>query len=317
MSAPCVAIDLGGTRIKVGIVRDGKVTSRAILTSESAAGLRPKMPSLEALVDGLLEGENPSAVGMAMPGIVDRRTKRLRSINAKWSDATEIDLVGWTRRKWEAPLTIENDAVAALAGEWHHGAGRGANGVVMITLGTGIGAAAVVDGRILHGSHGQAAIGGHLTVEVAGRTCTCGNRGCAEAEASMSVLPEIARADPRFLHSRLSRVDALDYAAVFDLADRDALARDLRDRSLLIWSALAVSLIHAFDPEILIVGGGIADAGDELFGPMADYIARYAWTPWGSVALAPAQCGVDAAVLGLAAIARQSERSEQQREERA
>jgi len=70
-----------------------------------------------------------------------------------------------------------------------------------------------------------------------------------------------------------------------------------------VWSALAVSLVHAYDPEILIVGGGIAAAGDDLFGPLADYLGRYAWTPWGSVRLRPSECGADAAVLGLAAIA--------------
>lgn len=305
MNGPFVAVDLGGTRIKVGIVADGAVTGRAFLRSESAAGLKPKLPALESLVDRLLDGERPTAVGVAMPGIVDRRTQRLTAINAKWSDAVDIDLVEWARRTWDASLVLDNDAVAALAGEWRYGAGRGADGVVMMTLGTGIGAAAVVDGRLLHGSHGQAAIGGHLTVQVGGRLCTCGNRGCAEAEASMAVLPDLARADPRFVGSALGSAETLDYASVFRLARSDALSRDLRDRALAVWSALAVSLIHAFDPEILVVGGGITAAGDELFEPMREYVAGYAWTPWGRVVIEPAVCGVDAAILGLAAIAQE------------
>jgi len=298
-----VGIDLGGTRIKAGVVENGRVTARSVLTSDSAAGLGPKLPALGELVDALVAGRTVHSVGMAMPGIVDRRSRRLTAINAKWSDATGIDFPAWATAGWGAPLVIENDAVAALAGEWHCGAGAGADGVVMMTLGTGIGVSAVVDGRLLHGSHGQAAIAGHLTVVAGGRLCTCGNRGCAEAEASTSVLPGLARSDPRFATSALATLDAIDYSHVFQGADTDPLCRDLRDRALQVWSALAVSLVHAYDPEILIVGGGIAAAGDDLFAPLSDYLTRYAWTPWGKVKLRPSECGADAAVLGLAAIA--------------
>lgn len=303
-----VGIDLGGTRIKAGMVENGRVTGRSVLTSDSAAGLGPQLPALGELIDALVAGRTVRSLGIAMPGIVDRRSSRLTAINAKWSDATTIDFPAWADAGWGAPLVIENDAVAALAGEWHFGAGAGADGVVMMTLGTGIGVAAVVDGRLLHGSHGQAAIAGHLTVVVGGRLCTCGNRGCAEAEASTSVLPGLARSDPRFATSALATVDAIDYSHVFLRADSDPLCRDLRDRALQVWSALAVSLVHAYDPEILIVGGGIAAAGDDLFAPLADYVNRYAWTPWGKVKLRPSECGVDAAVLGLAAIAETANR---------
>jgi glucokinase len=244
---------------------------------------------------------------MAMPGIVDRRSLRLTAINAKWSDATNIDLPAWAAAGWDAPLVMENDATAALAGEWRFGSGIGADGVVMMTLGTGIGVAAVVDGRMLRGSHGQAAIGGHLTVAVGGRLCTCGNRGCAEAEASTSVLAELARTDLRYASSALSASESIGYAEVFALARTDPLCRDLRDRALEVWSALAVSLVHAYDPEILIIGGGVAAAGDDLLGPLGDHLRRDAWTPWGSVRVRPGECGEDAAVLGLAAIARRDD----------
>ncbi|TFD05433.1 ROK family protein [Cryobacterium sandaracinum] len=305
----CVGIDLGGTRIKAGVVENGRVTARSELASDSAAGLGPKLAALGELVDTLAAGRTVHSVGMAMPGIVDRRSRRLTAINAKWSDATEIDFPAWAAAGWGAPLIIENDAVAALAGEWRCGAGAGADGVVMMTLGTGIGVSAVVDGRLLHGSHGQAAIAGHLTVVAGGRQCTCGNRGCAEAEASTSVLPGLARSDRRFATSTLATVDAIDYSHVFQDAEIDPLCRDLRDRALEVWSALAVSLVHAYDPEILIVGGGIAAAGDALFAPLSDYLTHYAWTPWGKVTLRASECGADAAVLGLAAIAEAEIRS--------
>ncbi|MEI8082821.1 MAG: ROK family protein [Actinomycetes bacterium] len=303
MSPRYVGIDLGGTQIKAGLVQDGQVTARSVLTSDSAAGLGPRLPALGDLIDELVQDRPVASVGMAIPGIVDRRCGRVSAINAKWSDAIDIDLAAWVSSCWDSPLVIENDAVAALAGEWRFGAGVGADGVVMMTLGTGIGVAAVVDGRILRGSHGQAAIGGHLSVVVGGRRCTCGNLGCAEAEASTAVLPDLARSDPRFADSALARVDAIDYAAVFRLASTDPLSHDLRERAVAVWSTLAVSLVHAYDPEVLIVGGGVTAAGDDLFAPLAEYVDRYAWTPWGKVHICPAACGADAAVLGLAAIA--------------
>lgn len=302
MSRLFVGIDLGGTQIKAGVIENGRVTGRSSLFSGSAAGLRQGLAPLRELVNDLAGGRKIDAIGLAMPGIVDQRSRRLTAINGKWSDATEIDLTEWAAEGWDAPLVMDNDAVAALAGEWQFGAGMGADGVVMMTLGTGIGVAAVVDGRLLRGSHGQAAIGGHITVMTGGRLCTCGNRGCAEAEASTFVLTELARSDPRFSSSALASAETIDYTQVFLHSGTDPLCRDLRDRSLTVWSALAVSLIHAYDPEVLIIGGGVASAGAPLIGPIDEYVQRHAWSPWGSVQVRRGECGSDAALLGICAI---------------
>jgi glucokinase len=302
MSAPVVAVDLGGTRVKVGLVVDGEVVGRGVIDSASADGLEARLPVLGALIDDLLDGRRAEAVGFAMPGIVDRRTRRLVAINAKWSDAPKLDLRRWVQQRWGVGMVIENDAVAALAGEWRYGAARGADGAVMVTLGTGIGVAAVVDGHLLHGSHGQAAIAGHLTVEVGGRLCTCGNLGCAEAEASTSVLESLARDDRRFPGSALAQEPVLDYATVFALAESDTLARDLRGRAIDVWSALLVSLVHAYDPEVIVIGGGIAAAGPDLFEPLRAYVGQHAWTPSGAVDIVESSCGVDAAILGIGAL---------------
>lgn len=301
-----VSIDLGGTRIKLGLVEGGRVVSRSLLASDSASGLASRLNQIAAAIDRLCGGCPPQALGWAMPGIVDRRTNRLLAINAKWSDAPGLDLMAWARARWGVAPVLANDAVAALAGEWRAGAALEATGAVIMTLGTGIGAAAVVDGRLLNGSHGQAGIAGHLTVALDGHRCTCGNRGCAEAEASTSVLPARAKADIRFLKSALAGEAVIDYAAVFQLANTDVLARDLRDRALHVWGALAVSLVHAYDPEVLVVGGGIAAAGDDLFIPLRQYLNANAWTPWGQVELRPSCLGDDAALVGVAALALES-----------
>jgi glucokinase len=88
----------------------------------------PKLPAPRKLIDGLVGGRTVDSIGMAMPGVVDRRSRRLAAINAKWSGATEIDFPAWAAAGWGAPLVMESDAVAALAGEWRFGAGAGADG---------------------------------------------------------------------------------------------------------------------------------------------------------------------------------------------
>jgi glucokinase len=301
-----IAIDLGGTRIKLGLVDGGRIIARTVLPSASAVGLAPRLQPLAEAIDALRGGGPIDAIGLATPGIIDRRAKRITAINAKWFDAPSLDLSSWAHEHWRAPLTMENDAVAALAGEWRHGAARGRDGAAMLTLGTGLGAAAVVDGRLLRGSHGQAAIAGHLTVQVGGRLCSCGNRGCAEAEASTTMLPDIARADTRFANSQLAHESVIDYAAVFRLAPHDVLAFDLRARACSVWGSLLVSLVHAYDPEVLVLGGGIIAAGEELFSPLRSHLTAHAWTPWGRIELQPAVLGDDGALLGVAQLALES-----------
>jgi glucokinase len=297
-----IALDLGGTRIKAGLVEDGRVIARAGLDSNSSGGLAARLDELRRLIDGLLDGRHARGLGFALPGLVDRAAGRLRAINAKWADAVDIDLPAWAAQHWGVTAWFENDAVAALAGEWRCGAGRGEDGVVLLTLGTGLGTAAVVEGRLLRGSHGQACIAGHVTVQIDGRLCSCGNRGCAEAEASTAVLPTIAKALPGYANSRLASVEVLDYRAVFALAEQDPLARFLRDRALSVWGALVVNLIHTHDPTVVLVGGGIARAGAQLFEPLRATVKERAWTPWGRVDIRPTALGDDAALLGLAVI---------------
>ena len=210
-----------------------------------------------------------------------------------------IDLRTWSRAELGLPLAIENDARMAVIGEWQAGAGRGSDNVVMMTLGTGLGTAAVIEGRVLRGKHGQAGVlGGHLTLRYGGRACSCDNIGCAEAEASTAFLAELAKTRPDFAASLLAREPVLDFAAVFPhAAAGDPCAAALRDHSLLVWSSLAVNLIHAYDPEVLVLGGGIMASGDVILPAIRDYVARYAHTPWGKVRVVASELGDTAALV--------------------
>lgn len=292
------AIDAGGTRIKLGLVENGQVLARTVLDARSHEGLAPQLPRIAEALRGLTESP-VEGIGLAFPSLVDSATGRVTSDPGKYSDAMGLDLNAWAQREFGIPLAIENDARMATIGEWRFGAGRGFGDVVMVTLGTGIGTGVIQGGRVLRGKHGQAGcLGGHTIVRVDGRRCPCGAIGCAEAEASTAALPAIAAEDPEFSLSPLSRAIPLDYSAVFRAAEAgDPCALRLRKGSLDVWGALAVSLIHAFDPEILIFGGGILASGEAVLGPIRERVQRDAWMPLEEVRVVASERGDDAALL--------------------
>jgi glucokinase len=308
-----LACDVGGTRIKLGLVRDRRVLARAEIDADAGRGLAHALArtanSARALCRKLgVAVPHLAGFGLSFPGIIEPRSERVLSTPAgKFDDAKDIDIPNLIERLLGLPTLVCNDANAALAGEWQFGAARGCRSAVMMTLGTGIGASAIIDGVPLRGQHGQAGcLGGHLVANFDGRECLCGNIGCAESEASTWALPAQARTHSSFRLSRLRREKKLDYAAVFRAAaSGDALAVELRDRAIRVWSACLVSLIHAYDPECAVVGGGIMRSGTEILPQIRHYVARRAWTPWGRVKIKPAALGNDAGMLGVARLLEQ------------
>jgi glucokinase len=188
----------------------------------------------------------------------------------------------------------------ALLGERYAGAGAGSNDSVMMTLGTGIGTAVIMDGKLVRGKHFQAGcLGGHFTVDLDGRLCSCGARGCFEAEASTYALTGVCKNWPGFEASPLAREGMVDFAKLFHYADAcDPVALQVRARCLRIWSACALSLVHAYDPELLILGGGVMSSSFPILSAIREHLSTYAWTPWGKVQCRPAALGRDAALFG-------------------
>src|SRR4029077_17996465 len=157
------------------------------------------------------------AVGFA--GLVDSRIGRVVSTNKKYDDAPEVNFCAWARDAFGLPLRIENDARLALLGESYAGDARGFGDVVMMTLGTGIGGVAMIEGKLLRGKHAQAGcLGGHIPAVFNGRPCTCGAIGCAEAEASGWSLPMIIRDWPAPTDSALSKISKVGFKELFEEA---------------------------------------------------------------------------------------------------
>ncbi len=300
-----IAIDLGGTIIKIGLMLNSKLVDFAELSARASAGLQQQLPDLKLHIDQILRANRVPVnellgIGFSFAGLVDSDKNRILSTNKKYDDGPETDLEGWARNNWNCPLFAENDARMALLGEWQHGAGRGWENIIMITLGTGIGSAVLIEGKLLKGKHFQAGnLGGHFTVNYQGAKCTCGNIGCMEAEASTWRLPELIQSHGAYANSRLLQEASLDFEALFrNVALNDLVAREVFVHCIAIWSAGIISMIHAFDPELVVMSGGILNSAELILPHLQKRVDQYAWTPWGKVKLLKAANINTAALFG-------------------
>ena len=300
-----VAIDIGGSHAMCAVVHDCRIlaTERIpVADTGSFARLLPELASATEAVlcrAGLLPADC-AGVAVSFPGIVDPFTARIFSTpKGKYDDSASVDLGQWSQKRFGLPLRIENDARMALLGERRCGSLEGCDDAAMLTLGTGVGGAVLVGGRLLRGKHLQAGLGGHLPAWYDGRACICGSRGCVEAEASTWALPEICRTWPGFAGSGLAKEPVLDFAAVFGWSRAgDPVAVAIRNRCLTVWATGIVGLIHAFDPDAVAIGGAVMKSADQILPFLESYVHAHAWTPWGKVRICAAALGPDAGLLG-------------------
>src|SRR6266481_4986282 len=300
-----LAIDLGGTHATCGLVENQTILAHETIDTDRAKSLGAVLPQIADVFNRLgstkgLSLTECSAVAVGFAALVDSRAGRVLSTNSKYEDAKEIDLAAWSKQTLGLPLRIENDARMALLGEFYAGAARGFTEVVMMTLGTGIGGVAMIEGKLLRGKHAQAGcLGGHLPALFNGRPCNCGAIGCAEAEAGGWALPGIVREWPGLPQSALAKYKDVGFKELFEESARgDAVAVAIRNRCLNIWAADAVGLVHAYDPEIVVIGGGVMQSADVIIPYVESYVQKHAWTPWGKVQVRAAELGNNAALLG-------------------
>lgn len=300
-----LAIDFGGTHATLGVIEDRTILAAETIDTDRAKSLGAVLPRIaetfQSLLRSLSLGFNDCAgVGVGFAAIVDSRTGRVLATNDKYPDSREIDIPDWSQKTFGLPLRIENDARMALLGEFYAGAARDFTEVVMMTLGTGIGGVAMIEGKLLRGKHAQAGcLGGHIPVLFSGRPCTCGAIGCAESEAGGWALPFVVKEWPGISGSALAKYKDVGFKELFaESARGDAIAGAIRDRCLNIWAVDAVGLVHAYDPEIIVIGGGVMQSADVIIPYVEAYVQKHAWTPWGKVQVRAAKLGNNAALLG-------------------
>ncbi|MCB0686635.1 MAG: ROK family protein [Saprospiraceae bacterium] len=303
-----VGIDLGGTNIKIGVVKDGAILISDSISAESDHSMRERLPVIRETIDRLLQKkqidtDRLGGIGLSFPSVVDDKNRRILSRYVKFSDADEIDLNQWAIDIWGVPLALENDARAALVAEWQYGAGQGFDNIVQITLGTGFGSAVLLEGKLFRGAHHVGGnLGGHVMINFQGDPCNCGAYGCMETEASGWVLHNKWKQDPLYRDSLLAREDNITYRTVFQYQE-DALSKKILAHSLQAWSANVYNLVHHFDPEVVIVGGGIMKSGDLIIHHLQDFVDQYCWQPRGSVKILAATHSEFAGMLGMAYLA--------------
>lgn len=276
-----IGVDMGGTRIKIGLVREGSVIAQVSSAAFSHFNLLARLAEIGDTIDQLLIENNaePAGIGIAFPGIIDNVRHRVLSEYVKYPDAQNVDFCQWAMDRWNIPIALENDAKAALIGEWKFGSGRGSDNLILVTLGTGVGSAVMMDGKILSGRNFIAGnLGGHMTINVHGKICNCGNIGCLETEGSTWVLAGDVKNAPKFLTSSLSSEQNIDFKTLFThAAEGDSLAVDMRDKCRKTWALGIINLVHAFDPEKIVIGGGIIESQNVLLPYFRQMIATHSW----------------------------------------
>jgi glucokinase len=297
-----LAIDIGGTKLAAGVVRDdGVQLSRGRVPTDVGQGPDAAVERLLALCRqvvaqaGLRLSELP-AVGVGCGGPLDtRRGVTLAPPNLPGWD--EFPLVSKLEAALGRPVHLDNDANAAALGEHRFGAGRGFRHLVYLTISTGIGGGVILDDRLYRGANGNAAELGHIQVSYDGWPCPCGGQGCIEAFASGTHIARRAR-------EKTGRPELTSHDVVAGVRAGDSWALAVWDDTLQVLSAGIASMINAFNPQRVIIGGGVTAAGELLFEPLRRLALARAMKPLAQgVDLVPAQLEDQVGVMGAAAVA--------------
>lgn len=290
-----VGVDLGGTTIVVGTLTEDGSTLYGLLEEPTPGALGPDavieligsmiQRSIEATRrERATEGMEIVGVGIGAPGPLDTaRGVVIVTPNLGWRDVPLRDLIA---RASGLEATLDNDANCATLGEWWRGAAQGGRVVVGMTIGTGIGGGIVLDGEIFHGASDVAAEIGHMTIDVTGRRCKCGNYGCVEAYASgpaiaARAVEEIEAGTPSAILELVGgQLDRVTARVVYEAANAgDPFALEvMRDTARFLGAAVA-NLVNVLNPDVVVVTGGVTRAGNLLLEPLRIEVARRAFKP--------------------------------------
>jgi glucokinase len=303
-----VGLDVGGTKAAgLLVTEEGDVLTRHVAETP-AEDVDATMATLFDVIDTLRKESDPLAVGIGAAGLVDFDAGLMRfAPNLAWRELPIRDLVA---EHTGLPCVLDNDATAACWGEYRFGAGRGYRHMLLVTVGTGIGGGIVADGALYRGRHGFAGEVGHVVVDPEGPLCGCGNRGCFEQVASGRALDrlgqEAANEHPEGLIARLAGAEEVVGRKVTEAARQgDIVARRIIEEVGRRLGMGIAGLVNVLDPEIVVVGGGVADIGPALLDPAREAFRATVLAPdhRPEVPIVPAALGNDAGAIGAAAIA--------------
>lgn len=287
------AVDLGGTTIKVGLFQGNRVLGTRQLPAQAKGTLAAKLGIVETTLRSLSASHGRlDGVAMAYPGLVDVKQNRVLSASGKFLDATELDLATWSRDTFGVPFLLENDSNAALFGEYRRGCCQGCDNTALFILGTGVGTAALMNGRLVRGVHYQAGVlGGHFKTGGGDTPCSCGKRGCLEAQVGSWCLDRLSG----------GQFDGFESLTTASRAG-DAEARRLLDQITRQWARGLATLVHAYDPEVVVFSGGVLKGRDQFLDSLEQQVRHLCWTPWGQLEFRVSATPDQSVLLGLHAL---------------
>ncbi len=305
-----IGIDLGGTNIAVGIVDgEGKILSKTSSPTCSRRSFEEVVKTMadtcfEALSRGGYTEKDIEAIGIGAPGTINNKNGTVMfASNLGWTD---VPLTAELQKYINIPVNIENDANAAAYGEYMM-CGADVKDFIFITLGTGIGGGIIINGEIYRGFNGAGAEIGHNSFIFGGERCNCGKRGCWEVYGSVSgLIKQTKRAIEENPNSIMAKAEKIDGRTAFDAAKQgDKAAAKVVSRYIEYVADGICSIVNIFEPEVLLIGGGISKEGDYLLDPIKEYCRNnYYCKHIEQTELGIATLGNDAGIIGAALAAK-------------
>lgn len=305
-----IGVDIGGTNIAAAIVSgEGRILYKKSNPTNADKGPQESInviiSTIRELMTNLELASRVKGIGIGVPGVCDIRNGIVEfAPNLFWNDVKIVEIV---EKEFSLPTYIDNDANAAALGEAWCGAGRGKKNIVCITLGTGVGSGVILNGDIFHGANNGAGELGHITVIGDGPKCNCGNTGCLEAlVAAPAILKAGKKAVKEGKKTTLSEIkfDKLTTKDVFDGAKKgDEVSLEIVMNVANNLGLALANVVNILNPEQIIIGGGVAAAGDILFNPLKEVIKKRALKGLcNGLEIVEAQLGNDAGIVGAAAL---------------
>ena len=305
-----IGVDLGGTKISTALSTfEGNIISQTVVPTNSSEGELPVLNRIISSINEVINGANITineveAIGIGSPGPLD--AKKGLIITTPNLPFKNYNLVQPIKERFNVPVYLDNDANVAAIGEFMFGAGKGKENIVFFTVSTGVGGGAVLNGQAYRGNTSNALEIGHMTVAPDGPRCGCGNVGCLEAVASGTAIGKRGQeAVQTNVETSLKKYDKITSYEVFvEAKNGDAVAKEIVDKAMNYLGIGVANAISIFDPEMVIIGGGVSKVGDILFDTVKSVVKTRCFKAMSeSCEIVLAGLGTDAGVMGAVALA--------------
>lgn len=315
--AKYICLDIGGTKVLGALMNEkGEIFCKFKKKTKAEKGMEKIEETISKVIDGVLNESGTaikdiSAISAGAPGIIDEKKGVIHyAPNLPWRN---YDIAGNMSKRYGVPFYIANDGNAGILGEWKYGVAKNSDYALGLFVGTGLGAGIVLDGKLYTGTAHAAAEIGHMVLNPEGPYCNCGQRGCLEAFCSkVAMTREIKAQIARGRKSVLSEVISDDVPLVSSkflkkgIAEKDPLTLEVMDRSMYYLAVAAGTLTNIFNPDTIVIGGGVTEAcGDHMLPLIKKYIERFVWSEaYKSVKIVNSALGDDAILYGALSLIR-------------